>query len=288
MLKRIALITAVAILGVTGTAVADPIVLPGDTPLYIKFDNVEQVSTLGLAGGDILVPGGAHGTADNWGVFSVTTIDLGNVVDPNVNIGPTGSPAEYYNGTQGSIYGIFYDIILTSTTTAIGGKLDLWWSDAVGAVNLATANDDAATVAAFTSGTFLAQLLFEPGINANIGDCTTTIDSDSDPTTVGGSGRADSFASVNLAAGGAWASVLDGNWFITGCGVHDVRFSNFFTQDRLDWNGPDLNGDGIPDQLGLNSSDPARVFTNPIPEPATLTLLGLGLAGLGYRRRRRA
>ncbi len=43
MLKKIAL-TAFAILGVARIAGADPITLPGDTPLVIDFENIEQVN----------------------------------------------------------------------------------------------------------------------------------------------------------------------------------------------------------------------------------------------------
>jgi len=280
MLKRIALIAAVAILGVTGTAVADPIVLPADTPIYIKFDNLEQISTAGGLGGDIDVPG-TYGLADNWGVFSVQTIDLGTLVGftPHVDLGASGSPAEFFNGTQGSIYGIFYDIILTGATTATGGKIDLYWSNTVGAVDLTTATPTLGTVTCFTTGTFLARLDFASGIIPGGGDCTTTISSSVNPT-LGTSGFADSFANVDLSAGGAWATALDGDWFFTDCGTRDVRFSNFFNFTADHWDGTDI--------LGIRSNDPARVFTSPIPEPATLTLLGLGLAGLGYRRRRRA
>jgi hypothetical protein len=56
-----------------------------------------------------------------------------------------------------------------------------------------------------------------------------------------------------------------------------VRFSNFFN-DLPSW-------DGTSGIVGFRSNDPARVLT--VPEPGTLTLLGLGLLGLGFVVRRR-
>jgi hypothetical protein len=96
-------------------------------------------------------------------------------------------------------------------------------------------------------------------------------------TTLTGSGQADSFGNIDLSAGGAWASTLNGDWFNTPFGTRDIRFSNFFNLNPL-W-------DGAGDVIGLRSNDPARVMT--VPEPMSLTLLGLGLLGVGIRSRKR-
>lgn len=274
MLKRIA-ISAFALLCVAGTANAAPLAVPAETPLFFQFVNLEQVDTNG--GNDIDVPG-PYGTAGNWGIFVLTSIQTGFPIGPpNTDI-QGGGVNDVFNGTQGSIFGIFYDIDLTSPTTAVGGFMDLYWTDATGK-SLVGALPNLATVTSFTTGTFLARLAFASGINGNIGDCATTIKSSIDPTTVGGSGQADSFANVVVADGGVWADELNGNWFNTPCGVRDIRFSNFFNVDATTWDAPGA--------VGLRSNDPGRVFTA-VPEPATLTLLGLGLLGMARSRRRLA
>lgn len=293
MMKRIAF-SALALLGCAGTVAAAPLVLPLESPVYFQFNNLEQVNLANT----IVVPGTyapAAGTQGNWGVINISSIQLGAVATPHVDI--SGGPAFFSDdgpgGTNGMITGIFYGVQNTSATTANGGFIDLFWHDAGADTTLGatlgaeatclsgtTCGPDAATVAAFTSGTFLARLAFASGIDPLAP--ATFIKGSTDPTTINVSGQADSFANVVLSAGGAWASALNGDWFNTAFGTRDLRFSTFFN-GLASWSGPAGSN-----TFGLRSNDPARVFTSAVPEPATLSLLGLGLAGLAYRRRKKA
>jgi len=287
-------VSSLVVLTFAASALASPIVLPTGAPIYFQYNNLEQVS----AGNNIVVPGSyapATGTQGNWGVLNVSSIQIGGVSIPHTDIG--GGPAFFSDdgpgGTQGQVTGIFYGIqTLPGDQTATGGFLDLFWhapgSDPVTANCLAavTCGPNAATVAEFTSGTFLARLDFASGIIT--GNPTVTLQSSTNPS-ISTSGEADGFANVDMTDIGPWSAALNGDYFFVnpnGLGfgapgnTRDARFSTFYNGQPA-WNGP--AGSGI---FGLRSNDPARVFTS-TPEPGTLSLLGLGLLGLGIVSRRK-
>src|SRR6266436_803078 len=234
------------------TVMAAPITLPVG-PLFIQYTNDEQ--------------------------FSLTN----SIHSTNATTGAVGH----------QITGIFYGTTVNpGGLSAHGGVVDLYWRD-VGAAN--TGADLAAgfnparrlnqnTYTGYAEPLnpgfiFLAQLMYGPGCDSNP---THNVCTGVAPGT--GDGTAKSYQSVNLAAGGVWASQLDTNFFTLDANgqplvpAQDVRTdSNFTINGASGW-----NGDG--DIIGLRSNDPVRLQVT--PEPGTLSLLGLGLLGVGFLRRR--
>jgi hypothetical protein len=294
------------------TVMAAPITLPV-SPLFIQYTNDEQFSiSNSILSKDATT--GATTKEGNWGILQISSIVKGTALNPPGTDIQGGGANVFTDGGVGGhqITGIFYGTTVNpGGLSAQGGVVDLYWQDA------GKANTGADLAAGFNpalrpnqktytgyaeplnpSFIFLAQLVYGPGCDSGGVNhvCTGVAPATAD-------GTAKSYQSVNLAAGGVWATQLDTNFFTLDANGNplfpaaDVRTDSNFTRNGAgawdtDGIGP-LSGcpapiGGVPqpcDIIGLRSNDPVRALVT--PEPATLTLFGLGLLGAGFMRRRK-
>jgi hypothetical protein len=296
----LAVFAAVVLTG--ATVMAAPITLPV-SPLFIQYTNDEQFSISNQIHSTVPGQPQTQTSEGNWGILQITSIAKGTAQTPPGSDIQGGGALVFTDGQAGGnqITGIFYGVQNNPVNPQVpgisgtGGFIDLYWQDK------GTANTGADLAAGFDplrrlnqktytgyaepgnpNFIFLAQLVFGPGCDSvsthNV--CTGVV-----PGT--GDGIAKSYQSVNLAAGGLWASQLDTNFFTLDANgnplvpAQDVRTDSGFSQNGAkNW-----NGSGGSDIIGLASSDPVRAVVT--PEPATLSLFGLGMLGVGFLRRRK-
>jgi len=276
------------------TVMAAPITLPVG-PLFIQYTNDEQFSVSNSIHSTNATTG-AVTSEGNWGILQISNIFKGTALNPQGSDIQGGGANVFTDGGVGGhqITGIFYGTTVNQGgLSAQGGVVDLYWQD-VGKANtgadLAAGFDPTRRLNQKTytgyaeplnpGFIFLAQLIYGPGCDSNPlhNVCTGVAPGTAD-------GTAKSYQSVNLAAGGLWASQLDTNFFTLDANgqplgpAQDVRTdSNFSINGASAWNG---SGDII----GLRSNDPVRALVT--PEPGTLSLFGLGMLGMGFLRRRK-
>jgi hypothetical protein len=263
------------------SAVAGPATsLPGG-PIYLKFNGNEQIA---VGPGNTTFAGSNE---INWGVFTLSTMEVGAVNMPHDAIAGTGD-IFFFNNNKSQITGMFYGIEAGTPNAgnpfaATGGFVDLYWRDLEGTGLTKTSN--ATTLpgircgfncaTGYTEGTFLARLKFDTGMDQT--DPNNSIVGTVVPNPPTFTGLADSYASVDLSAGGLWAEQLDTNWFSSWQGLRDMRFKNSYNPQTT-WN-------GAPGIVGARIDDPAQAVA--LPEPGALSLMGLTLAGMGAVLRRR-
>lgn len=278
------------------SAFAAPAIALPPGPLYLKFSGNEQIGLVNPTTGvqQTTYSDATHSGEINWGVFIMKTMDVGTVTTPNLLI---GDGSTFFTNmilpANSQITGMFYDVkpgVVDSSNPfpATGGFLDLYWRDTT-ALGTETKNATSgpgircgySCATDYTDGVLLAHLSFASGYDTV--DPTNFISGSVIPTVSvnGFSGIANSFAEVDAAAGGLWASQLNSDWFITTEGTRDIRFKNSYDSNTA-W-----NSTSNPFIVGAALADPAQAFALPLPEPGALSLMGLALVGMGAIRRRK-